>query len=123
MQSKVLTRQKQRVRQRKSLHRFLFLCFRQHQLLQKLRVQQRKLRQKLLPKIQVMMIHVLAEIAVAVVVDVVAVKVEQILPKLRVRIQQQQRMIQKNQPRIAAAAVVAHLVKALYRVKPLKKMA
>jgi hypothetical protein len=69
------------------------------------------------------MIHALAEIAVAVVVDVVAVKVDQILQKLRMRIQQQQPMILKNQLHIVAVAAVVHQVMVLCRVKPLKKMA
>jgi hypothetical protein len=70
------------------------------------------------------MIHVRAEIAVAVVVDVVAVKVEQILLKHRVRIRQRHlRMTLKSQQRIAAVVADVHLEKALYQVKLLKKMA
>jgi hypothetical protein len=69
------------------------------------------------------MIHAQAEIAAVVVVDVVAVKADQIPQKRKMRIQQQQRMILKNQPHIVAADVAAHLVMVLYQVKLLKKMA
>ena len=70
------------------------------------------------------MSHAQAEIAVAVVVDVVAVKVEQILLKHRLRIQHHhQRKILKSQQRIVAVAVVVHQVKALFQEKLLKKMA
>jgi hypothetical protein len=69
------------------------------------------------------MIHAQAEIAAVVVVDVVAVKADQIPQKRKMRIQQQQRMILKNQPHIVAADAAAHLVMVLYQVKLLKKMA
>jgi hypothetical protein len=69
------------------------------------------------------MIHAQAEIAAVVVVDVVAVKADQMPQKRRMRIQQPQRMILKNQPRIVVVAVAVHLVMVLYQVKPLKKMA
>jgi pSer/pThr/pTyr-binding forkhead associated (FHA) protein len=70
------------------------------------------------------MIHALAEIAAADVVVVVAEKVEQILLKHQMRIQQHHHLkILKNLQRIAAADVVAQLVKALFLVRPLKKMA
>jgi hypothetical protein len=59
------------------------------------------------------MIHVLAEIAAAVVEVVVAEKVEQILLKHQLRIQQHHQVkILKNLQRIAAVAAVAQLVKA-----------
>jgi hypothetical protein len=70
------------------------------------------------------MIHALAEIAVAVVVVVVAEKVEQILLKHQLRIQQHHQLkILKNLQRIAAAVAAAQPVKALFLVRPLKKMA
>jgi hypothetical protein len=70
------------------------------------------------------MIHVLAEIAAAVVVVVAAEKVEQILLKHLMRIQQHNQVkIPKNLQRIAAVAAVAQLVKALFLARPLKKMA
>jgi hypothetical protein len=59
------------------------------------------------------MIHALAEIAVAVVVVVVAEKVEQILLKHHLRIQQHHQVkILKNLQRIAAVAAVVQRVKA-----------
>jgi hypothetical protein len=70
------------------------------------------------------MIHVLAEIAAVVVVVVAAEKVEQILLKHLMRIQQHHQVkIPKNLQRIAAVAAVAQLVKALFLARPLKKMA
>ena len=69
--------------------------------------------------IQVKMIHVQAEIVAVAVVDEVAVKVDQTLLKLRVKIQQRhQPMIQKNPQHIAVDVAVAQLVKAWFRVKP-----
>jgi hypothetical protein len=70
------------------------------------------------------MIHEQVEIAVAVVVDVVAEKAVPILQMHKMRIQLHKKMkILKNQLHIAVAVAVVLQEMVLLQVKPLKKMA